>query len=111
MSDVRAIIEDEYDAELRGEWVNKDEYDNLEGAEKVLAEALFDVFDEVGPFNDTDNIWASFTPESENEDAKIGVRCDNCVFYASEDVCQIMSWDIEPGGICRFSVIPPGKVG
>jgi hypothetical protein len=111
MSDVRAIIEAEYDEATRGEWANKEEFDNLEGAEKVLADALFDVFDEVGPFDETDNIWVTFRSESENEDSEIGVRCENCVFYASENVCQILAVEIEPGGICRFSVIPPGKVG
>jgi hypothetical protein len=110
MSDVRAIAEEEYDNATRGEWANKDDFDGLEGAEKVLADNLFATYDEVGPFDETDNIWVKFKSEDENEDSEIGVRCDNCVFYASENACQILAVEIEPGGICRFSVIPPGKV-
>jgi hypothetical protein len=111
MSDLRAVIESEYDDTTRGEWANKDEYNNLKGAEKTLAEALFSVFDEVGPFDETDGIYVRFKSEQENEDSDKGVRCENCVYYASENVCQILSVEIEPGGICRFSVIPPGYVG
>jgi hypothetical protein len=111
MSDVRAIIDNEYDATTYGEWANKQLFDNLPDDEKVLADNLLATFDEVGPYDKTENIWVTFMSESENEDAAIGVKCENCVFYASEEKCVILAQEIEPGGRCRFVTIPPGYVG
>jgi hypothetical protein len=110
MVDVREAAESVYNDSTRGEWQNREMFDALEGAEKVLADNLLATYDEVGPFDETDDIWVSFKSESENEDSAIGVRCENCVFFAAENACQILAVEIEPGGICRFSVIPPGYV-
>ena len=110
MSDVRAIIDSEFDALEYGEWQNKEMFDNLPDDEKVLADNLLATFDEVGPYDETENIWVTFMSESENEDAEIGVKCENCVFYALEDACVILAQTIEPGGRCRFVTIPPGYV-
>ena len=111
MSDIRAIVDEEYDVAAYGEWANREMFDNLPEDEKVLADNLLATFDEVGPYDETENIWVTFMPESENEDAEIGVKCENCAFYGSEDSCVILAQTIEPGGRCRFVTIPPGIVG
>ena len=118
MKDIRAIIidllgddepeeQEQYDM---GEWLGKPNYDALPYDEKVLADNLLDTYEEVGPFDETENIWVTYTPGPENEDAAIGVKCENCAFYKAEDECMILALAIDPEGICRFSVIPPGKV-
>lgn len=110
MMDVREAAESVYDDEVHGDWLNREMFDSLEGSEKVLAEKLLEVHEEVGMFDETDGIWVSFKSESENPDSGKGVKCENCVFYASKNACHILSVEIEPGGICRFSVIPPSYV-
>ena len=110
MSDVRAIIESEYDADSYGDWLNKPLFDGLPEDEKVLADNLLATFDSVGPYDETENIWVTFKSESENENSDIGVKCENCVFYASESECVILAQKIEPGGACRFVIIPPDEV-
>ncbi len=83
--------------------------------EQALADALLKVVGEYGKFDqDGDGVWAGYTPAAENEDAKIGVACMNCVFYSHDengkDVCQIISLEIEDLGKCRFAVLPEGVV-
>jgi hypothetical protein len=110
MSDVRAVIEAEYDRAERGEWVNRELYEALPDDEKALADALIDLKDKVGPLDESDGIWVGYVSESENEDSEIGVRCDNCALYEDEGRCIILAQDVEAGGNCRFAVIPPGEV-
>jgi hypothetical protein len=111
MSDVRAILDSQYDATAYGEWKNKEMFDSLPEDEKVLADNLLDTFDKVGPYDETENIYVKYQSQEENEDYDIGVKCENCVFYAAEDACVILAVKIGPGGKCRFQVIPPGYVG
>lgn len=83
--------------------------------EQALADALVSITEKYGKFDqDGDGVWAGYTPASENDDAKIGVVCKNCVFYSEDengkDVCKIISLEIEDLGKCRFAVIPEGVV-
>lgn len=83
--------------------------------EQDLANALLEVVAKHGKFDqDGDGVWAGYTPAYENEDAKIGVACKNCVFYSHDengkDTCQIISLEIEELGKCRFAVLPEGAV-
>lgn len=79
--------------------------------EKALAEALVFITEKHGKFDqDGDGVWAGYTTANENEDAGIGVKCSNCVFYEGEDVCKIIALPVEPEGKCRFAVIPEGVV-
>jgi hypothetical protein len=93
------------------EWINKPLYDTLPEDEKALADGLLDVHEKVGPFDLTESIWVGYASAEENEDAAIGVKCDNCALMASSDRCMILDQTIEAEGNCRFSVIPPGYVG
>jgi hypothetical protein len=79
--------------------------------EHALAEALISVVEAHGKFNqDGEGVWAGYTPAAENEDASIGVKCENCVFFQGGNNCRIISLDVEPEGKCRFAVLPEGAV-
>jgi hypothetical protein len=80
--------------------------------EQELADALQLIADKYGKFNDDNTgIWAGYTPASENEEnAAIGVKCGNCVFYNAPNGCSIIVSAVEEGGLCRFAVLPDGAV-
>lgn len=79
--------------------------------EQALADALVEVVAEYGKFDqDGDGVWAGYTPAYDNEDASIGVKCANCVFYQGGDQCGIITLEVEPEGKCRFAVLPEGAV-
>jgi hypothetical protein len=82
--------------------------------EQDLANAILSVVEKHGKFNeDGVGVWAGYTPAAENEDAKIGVICANCVFYQETeegDVCQIVALEIEDLGKCRLAVIPDNLI-
>jgi hypothetical protein len=86
--------------------------DNLIPEERELADALLLIANKYGKFNDDNTgIWAGYTPASENEDnAKIGVKCGNCVFFNAPNGCSIIASSVEEGGLCRFAVLPDGAV-
>lgn len=80
--------------------------------EQELANALQLIANKYGKFNaDNTGIWAGYTPASENqENAAIGVKCGNCVFFNAPDGCSIIAAEVEDGGLCRFAVLPDGAV-
>ncbi len=79
--------------------------------ERDLANAIYAVVQKHGKFDqDGDGVWAGYTPGYENEDAGIGVKCANCIFYQGGNECAIISLPVEPEGKCRFAVIPEGVV-
>lgn len=85
---------------------------NLIPEERELADALLLITKKYGKFNDDNTgVWAGYTPAAENEDnAKIGVKCGNCVFFNAPNGCQIIVAEVEDGGLCRFAVLPDGAV-
>jgi len=85
--------------------------DLLTPDEKALHDALVSIANQYGKFNeDGSGIWAGYTPASDNDNADIGVKCSNCALYAGGDVCEILDFQVEPEGACRFAVIPDGYV-
>jgi hypothetical protein len=80
--------------------------------EQELADALQLIANKYGKFNDDNTgIWAGYTPAAENEEnAAIGVKCGNCVFYNAPNGCSIIVAEVEDGGLCRFAVLPDGAV-
>lgn len=80
--------------------------------ENELAKALLKIVSKHGKFNDDNTgVWAGYTPASENEDnARIGVKCGNCVFFNAPNGCSIIESSVEEGGLCRFAVLPDGSV-
>ena len=86
--------------------------DNLIPEERELADALLLIANKYGKFDDDNTgVWAGYTPASENKDnAKIGVKCGNCVFFNAPNGCSIIASAVEEGGLCRFAVLPDGTV-
>lgn len=79
--------------------------------ERDLADALIEIAETYGKFNeDATGIYAGYRPPHDNPVADIGVMCANCVLYRGDDNCAIISLPVEPGGKCRFAVIPDGVV-
>ena len=85
---------------------------NLIPEEQELANALLLITQKYGKFNDDNTgVWAGYTPASENEEnAQIGVKCGNCVFFNAPNGCSIIVAEVEDGGLCRFAVLPDGAV-
>lgn len=85
---------------------------NLIPEEQELADALLLITKKYGKFNDDNTgVWAGYTPASENEEnATIGVKCGNCVFFNGTSGCSIIVSEVEEGGLCRFAVLPDGAV-
>jgi hypothetical protein len=80
--------------------------------EQALADALLDITDEYGKFNaDNTGVWAGYSSAADNvENAEIGVKCGNCVFFNAPNGCSIITAEVEEGGLCRFAVLPDGAV-
>lgn len=85
--------------------------EDLEIQEALLADMLEFIADQYGKFDeDGTGIWAGYETAEENDDAQIGVKCENCVLYEGAGVCKIIKQTVEPEGKCRFAIIPDGVV-
>lgn len=86
--------------------------DALTPGERDLVDALLGVVDRHGQFAPAPDgdIHPAYENPAENEDADIGVRCDNCAFYRPPGSCRLVAGTVEARGRCRFAVIPPGLV-
>lgn len=80
--------------------------------EREFADAVLKIAKKYGKFNDDNSgVWVGYTPASENEEnAAIGVKCGNCVFFQGNNACQILAEAVEDGGLCRLAVLPDGAV-
>ncbi len=80
--------------------------------EQDLADALLEIVEKHGKFNDDNTgVWAGYTSAKENtENAEIGVKCGNCIFWQAPNGCSIIVAETEEGGLCRFAVLPDGTV-
>lgn len=79
--------------------------------EQELADALIEITRKYGKFNSDDTgVWAGYESAEENENKEVGVMCGNCILYEGGSVCKIIDAEVEPGGYCRFALIPDGIV-
>jgi starvation-inducible DNA-binding protein len=79
--------------------------------EKDLAEALVEIADKYGKFDeDQTGIWADYHEPEDNPYAEMGVKCGNCVLYRGGDSCAVVAFSVKPEGYCRFAVLPDGTV-
>lgn len=95
---------DSYDPILSGGMLVPEEAD--------LATALLEIVEKHGKFNDDNTgVWAGYDSAEKNaENAAIGVKCGNCVFWEAPNGCKIIIAETEEGGLCRFAVLPDGTV-
>jgi hypothetical protein len=89
-------------------------YQQVEGDEKALVDAMLGVVGEFGKFGaEGSNVFVNYFTPDENVDKEIGVKCGNCVFHQMTDEgieCSAVAGEIEEEGVCRLSMIPPGLV-
>lgn len=79
--------------------------------EKDLAEALIKIVEKHGKFNSDDTgVWGGYESAAENEKKEWGITCANCILYEGGSSCKIIDAEVEPGGYCRFALIPDGIV-
>ena len=72
-----------------------------------LYEVLEDTVDIFGQFEQGIGAQgAHYVGPEDNPFASEGMVCSNCAFYEGPRACEIVSGDIDPGGICKFWVIP-----
>jgi hypothetical protein len=88
---------------------------SLAPQERAYYEALVDIADEFGPFDQgSSGIWVGYESASENEVANIGVKCGNCAFHYDKAEgalgCKLLSFEIEENAKCRLAAIPDGLV-
>ena len=85
---------------------------NLVPEERDLATALRVIVKKHGKFNaDNTGVWAGYDSAEKNaENAAIGVKCGNCVFWNAPNGCEIIASETEEGGLCRFAILPDGSV-
>lgn len=85
--------------------------EDISEPEAALADAIVMVAERFGPFDaEGTGIWVEYETAEENEEKSIGVYCENCVLYAGEGVCKVLSQKVEDYGKCRFALIPDGLV-
>lgn len=84
---------------------------NLVPEEQDLADALIEIADKYGKFNeDETGIWADYHEPEDNPYAEMGVKCGNCVLYRGGEECAVVAFKVHPEGYCRFAVLPDGSV-
>lgn len=77
-------------------------------AELEYVDAMLEIVEEYGKLadNDGNGIWVGYVSAAENDNASIGVNCENCYFYLGDGECTIVAQEVEPGGYCRLAAIP-----
>jgi hypothetical protein len=80
--------------------------------EQDLADALLEIVSKHGKFDaDNTGVWAGYDSAEKNaENAAIGVKCGNCVFWEAPNGCKVIQATTEEGGLCRFAILPDGSV-
>lgn len=91
-----------------------DLYSMLNSEEKAYHDALIQIVEEFGPFDQgSSGVWVGYEPSNENEDSVIGVKCGNCSFhYDAENGlgCKLLSFLVEEDAKCRLAAIPDSLV-
>jgi len=85
---------------------------SLPEPELMYANSMLAIVAKYGKLADRDGkgIWVGYVESEDNDNLEIGVKCSNCYFYESENVCKIVARSIEPNGYCRLAAIPDGIV-
>ena len=81
----------------------------VEPVQKALYEALEEVVDIHGKFDQTTGPHGAHYV-AESPFASEGLVCSNCLFYEGARACEIVSGDIAPEAICKFWQIPEALI-
>ena len=101
-------------AELEAEGYGEDERngeaeDMLAPRQRAMYEKYEGIAEIFGPWGqDTGPDGAHYMGEADNPFNADGLNCGACVFYRGGGACEIVSGEIEPGGVCKLWVIPEG---
>lgn len=100
---------------MNGDWISEIAQDlkkRLPVPEQEFVSALLGIVSRHGKLADNDGkgIWVGYVSGDDNDNAGIGVKCSNCAFYQTENICSIVAREIEPEGYCRLAAIPDGIV-
>lgn len=85
---------------------------SMPAPEQMYADSMLAIVAKYGKLADRDGkgIWVGYIAAEDNDNIEIGVKCSNCHFYSSGDICRIVAQPIEPDGYCRLAAIPDGIV-
>lgn len=73
-----------------------------------LYEAIEKIVEENGPWPQDGPDGCGYSKKSPMGNA--GMMCQNCVFFNSDNTCDIVEGEIVEGGLCRFWIIPNEKL-
>ena len=81
-------------------------------AEQEFVDAMRSIARKYGKLSNDDGngIWVGYVEASDNDNASIGVMCNNCAQYEGSGVCKIVKQKVQGGGYCRLAAIPDGVV-
>jgi hypothetical protein len=86
-------------------------YDLLAQPEKDFHDALVGIANKYGPIDENHSgIWVGYKTAEQNDKSAIGVMCGNCSMYKGDGGCMLLSYLVEPGGLCRLAAIPDSLV-
>ena len=85
----------------------RDLNDELGARQTLMHQALEDVVEELGQFDQTiGDDGAHYMGPDENVFAAQGMQCSNCVFFEGGRACELVQGDIDPAGLCKLWIIP-----
>ena len=82
-------------------------------SERQIAEAgtLRKIAQDFGKYaqdDSADGAW--YAKPADNKGAARGVECSNCTFYDGQRACEIVTGDVDPGGMCKLWIVPSDLV-
>jgi len=80
--------------------------------EQMYADSMLAIVSKYGKLADSDGkgIWVGYVEPEDNDNLEIGVKCGNCYFHETDNICRIVARPIDPNGYCRLAAIPDGIV-
>jgi len=85
----------------------RDLNDDMGARQTLMHQALEDVVDELGQFDQTiGDDGAHYMGPDKNVFAAQGMQCSNCVFFEGGRACELVQGDIDPAGLCKLWIIP-----
>ena len=125
ISDPDELEEDEIESGLRSEDVNPEAQETREEKDEepasnqptagTLSPSNYDLYERCDQIVEENGLWPQEGPrgcqyQQRSMYGSQGVKCENCVFYNSDNSCDIVEGEIRADGICRFWQIPEERL-